>query len=117
MRVIALCSIVLAVAGCGEDIRDCYASCDKLFGDGEGQCAIAVPGRTASEMTNDCVATCEGALAHSGEMGNYNPNKRSSGADEITIENEQQASAWMDCIAETACVDLKTNYCAPTTNF
>lgn len=116
MRVFALASCVLLV-GCGEAPLDCYASCDKLFGDQAGQCEIVVPGRTAQEMTNDCVASCDHALARSGELGSYNPNERSSGADDISLDNEQQAAAWIDCIHETSCDLLKSNYCAPTTNF
>ena len=108
----------LVFAGCATEAPlDCYTSCDKLFGDAAGQCLIVVPGRTAQEMTNDCVASCDHALARAGELGSYNPDERSSGADDISIDNEQQAAAWMDCIHDTSCDLLKTNYCAPTTNF
>jgi len=117
MRFLGLLTSLALVTSCGEPAKDCYASCDKLFGESEGQCAIVVPGRTAQEMTDDCVANCQYALARSGELGSYNPDERSSGTDDVSIDNEQQAAAWMDCIADTACDLLKSNYCAPTTNF
>jgi hypothetical protein len=117
MRVSALAPLVVLASACGEAPLDCFASCDKLFGNLAEQCAIVVPGRSAQEMTNDCVASCDHALARSGELGSYNPDERSSGADDISLENEQQAAAWMDCIHETSCDLLNQNYCAPTTNF
>ena len=116
MRVLALTLVSTAglLAGCGPD---CNTSCDKLFGDRNEECRIVVPGRSAQEMTNSCLAECEGALKVTGEMDGYDPDVRGSGAEDISLKNEQQAAAWMDCIAETSCKDLEDNYCAPTTNF
>lgn len=111
-----LLTVSALVAGCGEPV-DCRSSCEKLFGDGDGECNLQVPGRDAQDMTNDCLATCNYAMARAGELGDYNPDERSGGNQDVTITNDQQAAAWMDCIAETSCDDLQANYCAPTTNF
>lgn len=114
--VVALSLLASLLAACGEP-RDCLNTCDKLFGTQAEQCNIQVPGRTQDEMMGSCMEQCNYAIARSGELGDYNPNERSGGNEDVTITNDQQAAAWMDCIAETACQDLQANYCAPTTNF
>lgn len=112
--------IVIAVSGCA-DQHDCTTACLKLFGDKEKQCNIQVPGHTGDQgrqdMINTCEDHCEQAMGQAGELGDYNPNERSSGNEDVAIENDAQAAVWMDCISETACDDLNSNYCAPTTNF
>ncbi len=99
----------------------CYDSCEKLFGDGDGQCNIQIPGKEGpsgrAEMVSRCVAHCESAMNRAGEIGNYTPNERASGDDDISLENEQQAALWMDCVAQTSCDLLDKNYCAPIKNF
>lgn len=117
MRPVVLFPLLLALAACGDVPRDCQNTCEKLFGTEAEECNIVVPGRTGDEMKNDCMAQCNYAMARSGELGDYSPNERTGGNEDVTITNDQQAAAWMDCIAETACTDLQANYCAPTTNF
>lgn len=126
LAVAALSFAGLALTGCGPD---CQSSCEKLYGDGtdrngEPQCNIELPGKEgaagAQEMTRDCVAHCEHALARNGDIGDYKPNERASGNDEVSLDNEQQAALWMDCVEETSCVNLNPNgggYCAPVSNF
>ena len=109
---------LVALQGCGPD---CQSSCDKLFGDGEGECNIQVPGKEGEagrvEMTRDCVSHCEQALARNGDVGDYSPNERAGANDEVSLDNEKQAALWMDCVEATSCDYLGENYCAPTTNF
>jgi hypothetical protein len=104
----------LFAGGCGPD---CQSSCDKIFGDQADQCGIAVPGKEASEMISECVAHCESAMKRNGDIGDYDPDERASGDDDISLENEKQAALWMDCVAETSCDNLNKNYCAPVKNF
>ncbi|MFN7145846.1 MAG: hypothetical protein ACK4YP_18870 [Myxococcota bacterium] len=99
----------------------CYDACEKLFGDGDGQCNIVVPGKDGAsgraEMTSSCIAHCESAMNRAGEIGDYAPNERAPGGEDISLDNEQQAALWMDCVSETSCDNLNKNYCAPVTNF
>lgn len=104
--------------GCGPD---CYSSCEKIFGDAAGECDISIPGKTGEsgrqEMISQCVSHCERAMRRNGDIGDYSPNERASGADDISLENEKQAGKWMDCVAETSCDNLNKNYCAPVTTY
>ena len=101
--------------------HDCQSSCVKLFGEQAEQCNIQVPGHTGDEgrqeMIDMCEDHCEGAMGQAGEAGDYSPNERTSGNEDVGLANDAQAALWMDCVAESACTDLKENYCAPTTNF
>ena len=105
-------------SGCGPDCTD---SCQKIFGDKSDQCNIQIPGKTGAagreEMVSACEAHCQHALKLNGDIGNYEPNQRASGDDDISLENEKQAALWMDCVAETSCDNLNDNYCAPVKNF
>lgn len=132
MRAIAVLLVAFAalLTGCDPDCPggtdcalgpSCYDACEKIFGDSDGQCNIQIPGKEGesgrSEMINKCVAHCESALNRAGEVGDYSPNERASGDDDVALENEQQAALWMDCVAETSCDNLDKNYCAPVKNF
>jgi hypothetical protein len=110
--------LLASLIGCGPD---CATSCDKLFGDGPGECNIQIPGKEGTtgrqEMIRECNAHCDSALARNGDVGDYSPNERASANDEVSLENEKQAAMWMDCVAETDCDFLGEGYCAPVTNF
>jgi hypothetical protein len=113
--------LLLAVlgTGCGPD---CESSCEKLFGDGPDECNIQVAGHSGatgrSYMIAQCMNHCQAAMERNGEVGDYDPNVRPQGNNEVSLENEKQAALWMDCVAETSCENLGTNgYCQPTTNF
>ena len=120
MRVsaVALFFVAAFASGCGPD---CYSSCEKLYGDAAGECNIQIPGKEGEsgrqEMVSACVAHCENAMKQAGEIGDYAPNEKSSGNDDISLENEKQAALWMDCVADTSCDNLDKNYCAPVKNF
>ena len=118
------------LAGCDNDCPggtecalgpSCRDACEKIFGDGDGECNIQIPGKEGAsgraEMVSTCVSHCESAMNRSGEIGDYSPNERASGDDDIALENEQQAALWMDCVADTSCDNLNSNYCAPVKNF
>lgn len=111
--------IVLALGmlvGCGPN---CQSTCGHLF-DGSS-CGIERPGVEPSEQTRRCINQCEDALNQPGKLDGFNPNEPTSSQD-VTLENEQQAAAWMDCVWETApdasdeqCRALeREGYCAPT---
>ena len=115
-------TLLLAAAGlvgCAQ--HDCHTSCSKLFGDGDGECAIQVPGHAdangQAEIEQQCEGYCDAAMNQSGAVGDYDPNVRASGNEDVGLENDAQAALWMDCIDDTDCADLNNNYCAPTTNF
>lgn len=126
MRVFAVLPLVslpllsVLVAGCATQ-HDCAQACTKLFGEQDGQCNIVVPGHSddqgRQDMIDMCETHCEAAMAQAGEVGNYNPNERTSGNEDVGLANDAQAALWMQCIDETSCSDLNDNYCAPTTNF
>lgn len=114
----ALLTAAAVMAGCGPD---CRSSCTKLYGnstqaDGSTQCQIVVPGKSGDEGRNeliaDCEATCDAAMRNTGEMNGYDPNQKGTG-DDISINNEKQAAAWMDCVAETSCDNLGKGFCEP----
>lgn len=111
---------VVTLSGCATQ-HDCARSCEKLFGDKAEQCNIQVPGHTGDQGRQDMISACEDhceqAMGQAGEVGDYNPNVRTSGNEDVFLENDAQAALWMQCIDETACDDLNSNYCAPTTNF
>lgn len=112
-----LVPVALFATGCGPD---CQSSCDKLFGDAPGQCDLAsgLPGVDPQNLRADCLSHCNGAMARNGEVsGDFNPDERSSGADEVTLDNEKEAALWMDCVADSSCENLNEGYCAPTTVF
>jgi hypothetical protein len=106
------------LGGCGPD---CYSTCDKIFGDGAGECNIQIPGKVGAEgreeMINTCVTHCNSAMQHNGDIGDYSPNERASSDEDIGLENEKQAALWMDCVADMSCDNLNKNYCAPVKNY
>ncbi|MES2640306.1 MAG: hypothetical protein V4850_12510 [Myxococcota bacterium] len=121
MRAITLLlvfSAALLATGCGPD---CQTSCEKIFGDAAGECDIQIPGKVGEsgrqEMISQCVSHCEQALRRNGDIGDYSPNERAGGDDDISLENEKQAALWMDCVSETSCDNLNKNYCAPVKNY
>lgn len=119
MRAVALVGLVgLFTSGCGPN---CQSSCAHVFD--KAECGIARPGVEASEQVRDCTTACEYALTQPGEIGDYDPDTPnfSSG---VSLDNERQAAAWMDCVWATApegslsgsdeCRSLDEGYCAPT---
>jgi hypothetical protein len=114
MRVLASSLLLVGMlTGCGPD---CRSSCEKLYGDAAGECNINVASASgeqgAAELVRDCSAQCEDAMSKTGELGDYDPNVRGS-ADSVTLQNEVQAAAWMECIVETSCDNLGDGYCPP----
>jgi len=112
MRVLVgvLLGASVLAAGCGPD---CQSTCQRIYSTVEGGCGIQVPGRTRDESIRSCVTSCEDALVRPGQLGDYDPNTRSSNGETVTLENEKQAAAWMDCIQEADCLALDDGFCAP----
>ncbi len=114
MRRIAALSLIPLLAflsGCGPN---CQTTCRRLYTAENDGCAIARPGNiTADQLINTCMDECEGALEKPGDVGSYNPFDNAGTSTSVQIENEKQAALWMDCIAQTSCVDLNAGYCAP----
>jgi hypothetical protein len=98
------------LAGCGPN---CQSTCQRIYSTAEDGCGIPIPGRDAEDSISDCVAMCEDALQHPGQLGDYDPNTRNTSGEAVTLENEKQAGAWMDCVAEADCRALDDGYCAP----
>lgn len=115
MALAALCTAVGALVACGPS---CQSTCDQIY----NVCGIDPTGKSLDEALGDCNDECENALRESGEMGDYDPNRRRTSAAEIRLTNETQAAAWMDCVWRIApdgtpeqCADLDpaSGYCAP----
>ena len=93
--------------GCGEN---CRTSCFKAYD--ERECNVDTPGVPADRRISECVSECQAALRQVGPMGDYSP--FSSGSlTPSSLENERQAAAWMDCIAESTCEQLQNRRCSP----
>ena len=103
---------VAFMTACGDPNPDCQTTCDRLYGDSPG-CSITRPNTTQGESIGNCLEYCDKALEKPGEQGNYQPNIRLPNSETPELTNDEQAAAWMDCIEETACENLKENYCAP----
>lgn len=119
MRLAALLVLPALLAGCQGP--SCQAACDKIFGDGDGECNIIPAGVTTEveiqRLERDCVAQCQAALANPGEITDgYDPNERNSSAD-VSLHTDKDAAIWMECVEQTACEDLDGGYCAPTKSF
>jgi hypothetical protein len=96
-------------AACGPD---CQSTCQKLYASDDGGCSLPTPGRDAAEAVDSCEDECSLAIQQPGNIGSYDPRNPSSGT--VTeLENEKQAAAWMDCIAETDCTLIADGLCQP----
>ncbi|MEM6930248.1 MAG: hypothetical protein AAF602_25130 [Myxococcota bacterium] len=93
--------------GCGEN---CNATCFRAYD--EGQCRVDTPGVQREQRINECIAECRSALRQVGPIGDYSP-FASGGLQQVELENEVQAAAWMDCIAESECSQLQAGRCNP----
>ncbi len=94
---------------------NCQSSCQRIYSSSE--CNIAVAGFDSpdgkAELIRQCVDDCDYALRFPGELGDYNPNERHTSGETITLANEEQAAAWMDCIDTVDCSQLNDGFCAP----
>lgn len=86
-----------ALTGCGYNCQD---TCRHVYA--ESECAVSTPGITAESSIADCESRCEDALSHTGDQGVYDPYVPNNGAVAITLDNDEQAAAWMDCVWTTA---------------
>ena len=89
----------------------CQSVCNKIYN--EQYCGIVRPGKESDELISDCISYCEEALTEPGDLGNYDPYERVSSSSSVTLDNEQQAALWMDCVSEQSCTRLGQGYCAP----
>lgn len=107
--VIALTGIFASACG-----PTCQNTCRRIYA--QNECGITDPALDENEQIRECLSDCETALTISGELGDYDPDKRSPTNIKVILENEIQAAAWMDCVWETECDDLHPalgGYCAP----
>lgn len=98
------------LGGCANG-PSCQTACQKLFQ--SDQCNITHPGESQQEQQNDCLLACADALDNPGPQGNYEPTERATGSESVTLETDQQAAAWMECVEATSCEYLSDGYCAP----
>ena len=100
-------------AACGPD---CQTTCEKLYSQG-GECKFTSPGDSTGEKSFAvCNESCEEAIMRPGDAGDYNPNEKTPSSQSISLENDQQAAMWMDCIEEKSCELIKSTggrFCAP----
>ena len=112
MRFVSSLALLISAAalgsGCGPD---CQSTCNKLYQ--ESECNTQSPGRSRDELLSRCNQECEDALVVPGEVGDYQPNEYTPSSVAVTLKNDKQAAAWMDCVQETSCEFLNTGYCAP----
>ena len=80
---------------------------------GVEDCSISRPGRSDTELIDSCLTDCELALSTPGEVGAYDPFVQQGSNTSIELENERQASLWMECVEEQSCPRLSEGYCAP----
>ena len=106
-------AILVLQSACGPD---CQSTCEKLYSRG-GECKFTSPGDPDGEKSfSVCSESCEEALATPGDAGDYNPNEKTSSSQSISLDNDQQAAMWMDCVAEKSCELIKSTggrFCAP----
>ena len=101
------------MAACGPT---CQSTCQKLYSD--SQCNLQRPGKTQSDLTKQCLNHCEGALDSPGDLNDYDPYDPQGTTDSVSLKNENQAAAWMNCVEQTACERLdyrsgQGGYCQP----
>lgn len=111
----AAVTTTLALTACGPN---CQSSCNRLYSSGSNDagvedCSISRPGRSDSELIDQCLTECEDALSTPGEVGAYDPFVQQGQNTSIELENERQAALWMECIEEQSCDRLSQGYCAP----
>lgn len=115
VALVALGVSLVGLVACGPN---CQNTCDQVY----NACSIDKPGQTKSELLGSCNDECNSALQNSGDLGEYDPFARRSSSQSITLENEAQAAAWMDCVwfyapdaTPEQCADLdpSAGFCAP----
>ena len=89
------------LAACGPT---CQSTCQKLYS--EQQCNLQRPGKSNAELYGDCVNYCETALKEPGSLNGYDPYSRGGTSNSVTLDNENQAAAWMYCVEQQACERL-----------
>ena len=121
---LVVAATALGLAGCAalctpDDLDDekimcnptCQSVCNKIYN--EQYCSVVRPGKDQDELVGDCIDYCEEALTEPGDLGNYDPYERVSSSTSVTLENEEQAALWMDCVSAQSCERLGQGYCAP----
>ena len=89
---VALISLLPVLQACGEN---CQSTCRHVYDASE--CGIVVPGVGPDELIKECVSECEEAMKHVGQAS-YDPTITPAAADNIVLENEAEAAAWIDCV-------------------
>lgn len=95
--VLGLLGVAALATGCGET---CQSTCSHVYDPAE--CGILIAGIEPADLIRECVTQCDRALSTPGDMGTYNPTVRSPASENIELETDQQAAAWMDCVWSVA---------------
>lgn len=103
----ALGALLFSATGCGEN---CSTTCFRAYA--ESDCNVPSPGVPRDQRIDECIADCNAALDQAGPIGDYSP-LASGSLTRVELENERQAAAWMDCIAESTCEQLVAGRCSP----
>ena len=89
---------------------DCQSTCNRIYE--SSQCGIERPGQTEQASTSRCMEECKSGLEKPGPAGDYDPNEQVPRSETPELKTDQQTALWMDCVANTACDNLKLNYSA-----
>ena len=105
---------IIFLVACNSDEKNeeeemCLTPCNKVY----QECGILRPGATSQELVDYCVAECEEALLTPGEVGNYDPFQQNLSSEKPELENDEQATLWIECIEQTSCDLFEDNYCEP----
>lgn len=112
--------VALAVATGSSACAPCQSECERLYGDGEGQCDMNVPDyegdEGASRLIYDCTEACRSAMSiysggAFGEVGDYDPHA----TDEynVLLETAPQVELWRDCVNAATCDEITSGDCQP----
>lgn len=108
-----------ALAGCGPT---CQSTCQRMYGDGPGECYVSAKQLSRVEAAQRCADACANAMNTPGDAPafndpRYNPSLQytSSVSLTATLENQNHAAAWMDCVwsfEDDVCHDkLEDQFC------
>ncbi len=108
VRIAAVIFALTFVGGCTQ--YNCQSTCRHVYEPSE--CGILQGGRTPETSIDDCEATCLTALQQPGTLCTpdpesgveecYDPMIRYPTNNRPTLETDQQAAAWMDCVWDVA---------------
>lgn len=110
-----LATLTVLATACGPT---CQSTCSRFYD--ETECAAGPEGIPTEDAIVQCINICQDALQVTGPEVSpsdrrFNPELTSPLNTSPTLENEREASAWMDCVwtfSDDECYLLDQQYCA-----